>query len=160
MLQFIEMTASTKTEDWLPLLFSACSQCRLRKSTLYFWNNILFNFNLILHSMNVLSSEVALQLVNWHIGPQGVQPTAILVCSGGSFHERTEDVLGKVMLLSKNWCLSSFFCIVSILTWKLSVCMSKKNIVKLHFIITSCLDSLDAISSRVALRLLNRFIDP
>ena len=142
MLQFIEIdrwrevTAFTKTEDWLSLLFSACSQCRLRKSTLNFWNNILFNFNLILHSLNVLSSEVALQLVNWHIGPQGVQPTALLVCSGGSFHERTEDVLGKVMLLSKNWCLSSFFCIVSILTWKLSVCMSKKNIVKLHFIIT------------------------
>ena len=49
----------------------------------YFW--IGFDW-FWMHSLNVLSSAVASWLVNWLIGPQGVQQTALLVCSGGSFH--------------------------------------------------------------------------
>ena len=79
-----------------------------------------------MNPLNVLSSEVALRLVNRHIGPQGVQLTALLVCSGGSFHERTEVVLRKVTLLSKKlmFVIIYLYSLEVDLT-KLSVCLKR-----------------------------------
>ena len=110
-----------------------------------------------MNPLNVLSSEVALRLVNRHIGPQGVQLTALLVCSGGSFHERTEVVLRKVTLLSKKlmFVIIYLYSLEVDLT-KLSVCLKR---ILLNFtlllLLGFSLDSLDAVSSRVAMRLLN-----
>ena len=74
-------TAFTKTEDWVwAFLFrSWFSMLTWKKCIFKYYTAKHFTWNLPLsfwmYSLDAVSSEVASRLLNWYIGPQGVQPT-------------------------------------------------------------------------------------